>query len=62
MIGYMKSNKPIKTRQAITWGRYSSDQQKDGDSKSRQDRLNRATAKQFNISIMVFICSRPNVA
>lgn len=44
--------KPSKTRQAITWGRFSSDQQKDGDSKDRQDRLNQSTAKRLNISIL----------
>ena len=42
----------MKSRQAITWGRFSSDQQKDGDSKDRQDRLNRATAKRLDISII----------
>lgn len=42
----------MKSRQAITWGRFSSDQQKDGDSQDRQDRLNRATAKRSGITII----------
>ena len=39
-------------RQAIIWGRFSSDQQKDGDSKTRQDRLNHALAKREGIQIV----------
>ena len=42
----------MKSRQAITWGRYSSDQQKDGDSKDRQDRLNHTLAKREGIQIV----------
>ena len=49
----MKMNKtPMKQRQAITWGRFSSDQQKDGDSKDRQYRLNRALANREGIQII----------
>ena len=40
------------TRQAITWGRFSSDQQKDGDSKDRQQRLNRECAKRVNVQVI----------
>ena len=39
-------------RQAIVWGRFSSDKQSDGDSKSRQDRLNHALAKREGIKII----------
>lgn len=39
-------------RQAIMWGRFSSDKQSDGDSRERQDRLNRAMAKREGIKII----------
>jgi len=39
-------------RQAILWGRFSSDQQKDGDSKDRQERLNREFAKREGIQVV----------
>lgn len=42
----------MKQRQAITWGRFSSDQQADGDSNKRQDRLNRDLAKREDIKIV----------
>jgi DNA invertase Pin-like site-specific DNA recombinase len=49
----MKTTKTAaNTRQGIIWGRYSSDQQKDGDSQDRQDRLNQAAAKQYGIEIV----------
>lgn len=50
----MKSQTPIKStqRRAIIWGRFSSDQQKDGDSEGRQSRLNRAVAKREGIQII----------
>ena len=50
----MKTKSSIKSaqRQAIVWGRFSSDQQKDGDSKDRQDRLNHALAKREGIQIV----------
>ena len=40
------------SRQAIIWGRFSSDQQKDGDSESRQNRLNRACASKAGITVI----------
>jgi DNA invertase Pin-like site-specific DNA recombinase len=50
----MKTNKSMKSmqRQAITWGRFSSDKQADGDSKDRQERLNRECAKRAGIEIV----------
>lgn len=49
----MKGNmKPNSKRQAILWGRFSSDKQSDGDSKDRQNRLNRALAQREGITIL----------
>jgi hypothetical protein len=39
-------------RQAIIWGRFSDDKQSDGDSKPRQERLNRALAKREVIKVL----------
>ena len=39
-------------KQAIIWGRYSADKQKDGDSRDRQERLNRALAKREGIKVL----------
>lgn len=47
--------KPSKTatqRQVILWGRFSSEQQKDGDSERRQNDLNRATAKRLGVTVI----------
>ena len=41
-----------KTRQAIIWGRFSSAQQEEGDSRDRQDRLNRQLAKREGIEVI----------
>src|SRR3974377_497977 len=41
-----------KQRQAIVWGRFSSDQQQDGDSRSRQGPLNRACAVRMGIKVI----------
>lgn len=40
------------TRQAIQWGRFSSDKQSEGDSRERQDRLNSQAAKSRGIKII----------
>ena len=48
----MKANTRTKQRQAIIWGRFSSDQQKDGDSKDRQDRFNRSCAQSNGIQVI----------
>lgn len=39
-------------RQAILWGRFSSDKQSDGDSRERQDRLNKRAATQFGVRVV----------
>jgi DNA-binding transcriptional MerR regulator len=39
-------------RRAILWGRFSSSKQEDGDSRERQDRLNRALAKRLGIKVI----------
>ena len=39
-------------KQAIIWGRHSSEKQSDGDSKGRQERLNRAYAKRKGIEVV----------
>jgi DNA invertase Pin-like site-specific DNA recombinase len=39
-------------RRAIIWGRFSSSKQEDGDSRERQDRLNRALAKRLGIKVI----------
>lgn len=39
-------------RQAIIWGRFSSDKQSEGDSKDRQERNNRAYAKREGIKVL----------
>jgi DNA invertase Pin-like site-specific DNA recombinase len=44
--------KPQTQLQAIIWGRFSSDKQSDGDSRDRQERENRAIARQRNIKIV----------
>jgi DNA invertase Pin-like site-specific DNA recombinase len=41
-----------KTRQAVVWGRFSSAKQEDGDSRDRQERLNRGMAKREGIAII----------
>ena len=48
----MKSMQTTATRQAVTWGRFSSDQQKDGDSKDRQERMNPECAKRLGINVI----------
>ena len=40
------------TRQAIIWGRFSSSKQEDGDSRERQDRLNRACAERLGVKVI----------
>jgi hypothetical protein len=39
-------------RRAIIWGRFSSSKQEDGDSRDRQDRLNRTLAKRLGIKVI----------
>ena len=39
-------------RRAITWGRFSSSKQEDGDSRERQDRLNRACAERIGVKVI----------
>jgi len=39
-------------KQAIIWGRYSSDKQAEGDSRDRQERLNRAFAERQGIKVL----------
>ena len=39
-------------KQAIIWGRYSSDKQAEGDSRDRQERNNRAFAKRQGITVI----------
>lgn len=39
-------------RRAIMWGRFSSSKQEDGDSRERQDRLNRALADRLGIKVI----------
>lgn len=48
----MKAPMKSAQRQVIIWGRFSSDQQKDGDSKDRQDRLNRACAVRLGVKVI----------
>jgi DNA invertase Pin-like site-specific DNA recombinase len=47
----MKTQVIDNKRQAIIWGRFSSDKQSDGDSRERQERLNRALAKREGIQV-----------
>jgi DNA invertase Pin-like site-specific DNA recombinase len=48
----MKTQVIANKRQAIIWGRFSSDKQADGDSRERQERLNRALAKREGIHVI----------
>jgi DNA invertase Pin-like site-specific DNA recombinase len=48
----MKRQRTDNQREAITWGRFSSDKQGDGDSRDRQDRLNRALAKRQGLRVV----------
>ena len=41
-------------RQAISWGRFSSDKQSDGDSRDRQERLNKECAKRLGIELIAY--------
>jgi DNA invertase Pin-like site-specific DNA recombinase len=45
----MNTNTPAAKRQVVIWGRFSSDQQKDGDSQDRQDRVNAKAVERFNL-------------
>lgn len=44
--------KPKTQRQAIIWGRFSSDKQSDGDSRTRQDKFNHACAIRKGITVI----------
>ena len=52
MLDVMDAQSSGKPRQAVIWGRFSSDKQADGDSKERQDRLNSALAKREGIKVI----------
>jgi DNA invertase Pin-like site-specific DNA recombinase len=48
----MKAQRIEHQRQGITWGRFSSSKQEDGDSRQRQDRLNREMGKRAGVKII----------